>query len=103
MSDEIQCFKLKSGEEMITRIVSSEENHFVLDRPRVLVAQQTGPNQLGIVAMVPWMFSDPDGEILLYKDQIAGELRRDVPKALEDGYLKETSGIELATSLPPRT
>lgn len=104
MSD-ITCFKLTTGEEIIANVVHRLEDYYLLAKPRVLIAQQTGPKELGIVAMVPWMFCDPDGKHKLYTQFIMGEPDQQLPKDLEDGYLKETSGIEIAASIqgvPPQ-
>lgn len=101
----IKCFKLTTGEEIIADQVASVHDYYRLAKPRVLVAQQTGPRTVGVVAMVPWMFCDPDGQHRLYKQFVIGEPHQSLPKDLEDGYLKETSGIEIAASIqgaPPQ-
>jgi len=94
---EIALMKLVSGEEVIAKVTENTENTLTIKNARVLIMQPTGPGQVGLV-MVPWMATVPDDEIPLRKVDIMHRATN-VPKELEDGYLQQTSGIQLATGL----
>lgn len=88
--------KLVSGEEVIGKIVEWKTDSVVLTSIRSLVMQPTGPGQMGI-AMIPWMATDADGEHEIEDKDIMGR-NTEVPKQLEDGYLQQTSGIQIASA-----
>lgn len=88
--------KLVSGEEIIAKIVEEMETTLVLESARSLLVQPTGPGQMGI-AMLPWMATNPDGEVDIRLQDIMVR-SDDVPKQLEDGYLQQTSGIAIAAA-----
>ena len=91
----IQLFKLVSGEEIIAKVVSENETTYLVSDVRTLVMQPTGPGQMGI-ALVPWVATMADQELPLKKTHVMVE-NKNVPKQLEDGYLQETTGIQLAS------
>ena len=114
MSQKIQSFKLTSGEEIIAKVVRVPGEasldlsvdvdlsvHYILADVRAIIMQPTGPGQMGI-GMMPWMASVPDGEVKLHRDRIMGEPNGDLPKSLEDGYLQQTSGIQIASGIQER-
>ena len=96
MADKIVIFKLISGEEVIGRMGdTTEDNRIVLSRPRaVAVTQGSAPGQMGI-ALVPFLASNPDGDIAVAQDHIMATAAP--TKELEDGYIQQTTGIALAT------
>lgn len=95
---EIICVKLSSGEEVIGTLQDGGDTYRVLvGNARVLVMQPTGPGQFG-VAMMPWMISGQDDVVAIKTEHVVGELLNGVPKQLEDAYLSNTSGIQLAAS-----
>jgi len=102
-NNRVLSFKLASGEEIIARHVREEPKHMVVSKPRVVIVQQTGPKTLGIVGLVPWMITSPDGDIRVRIDSIVGEPDTDLAKNIEDAYLQETSGIDLSSKIDPRS
>lgn len=96
MSQQIRLLKLTSGEEIIGKLVKSEDNHVILSSIRTLIMQPVGPGQVQI-GMIPWMAGMQDGDVRIHRDRILGEPVSDVSKQLEDGYLQQTSGIQIAT------
>ncbi len=95
MSQKIVLFKLINGEELIGKVVEEDDNTYTLAKPRVMMVQPAGNGQMQ-VGMIPWLVGTPDGDCKVYKDKIAGEPAGDLPKQLEDGYLQQTSNIQLA-------
>lgn len=99
MSD-IVLFKLSSGEEVVGELVQrnvepgTPEVHTLLKRARVMIPTPVGPGQMSI-QMAPYVITAQDADIKLYHRCIAGEVV-DVPKELEDGYLHQTSGVQIA-------
>lgn len=97
MSDTIKVLKLKSTEEIIGRYqlvnVMGSKTH-KMTKVRQLVMQPVGQGQVGI-AMLPWLASNQDGEIVIRDDNLACE-PIDVPDELEKTYLQQTTGIALA-------
>jgi hypothetical protein len=86
--------KLVSGEEVIARVKEETETTITLESARTLLMQPTGPGQMGVV-MLPWVTTIPEG-VLPPLEKTFIMLRNDnVPKQLEDGYLQQTSGIQL--------
>lgn len=93
----VKVFKLVSGEEVIARVVDIGEDYYILSKPRVfqLVPQQNGSVAAGLI---PWFISSPDADdVALIKTAIAGVI--DATKEVEDAYLRNTTGFELASSL----
>lgn len=87
--------KLVSGEEIIANIVEETDFTVTVESARSLMVQPTGPGQMGI-AMLPWMATMPDDQLDIRTSDIMIR-NNDVPKQLEDGYLQQTSGIQIAS------
>lgn len=101
MSDnKIALLKLSSGEEVVGEVIVSDANvvagppHIVLKRPRVMIPTPVGPGQISI-QMAPYMVTGEDLEVKIYWALVAGEAVT-VPKGLEDAYLQNTSGVQIA-------
>ena len=97
MSDiEVKSFKLSSGDEIITRVITGEsgDGYITVDRPNML-GLAPSPDGKGIaVQLMPWLASDQEGKGKLYLSAIVAEI---VPnKELEAGYLQRTSLIAMA-------
>jgi len=87
---------MASGEEIITKLASAPDSspgtrEFI--KPRILILGKTQGGQQGL-QLIPWFFSDPDGTALVNEDHIMAIML--APKHIADGYLQETSGIQLA-------
>lgn len=99
MSQEIRLYKLTTGEEIIGRLVSEDEDTVVLGKLRILAVHQAAPGQMG-VALIPWMVGIPENDVKIYKKEIVGESNESLPKQLEDNYIQNTSSLALATNVP---
>lgn len=93
----IVLFKLTTGEEIIAKQVDNHGNKVVLNDVRALVIQPQGNGHFGI-AMVPWLAGSPDGEVELDLSNVLATPLKGAPKHLEDAYLQQTTGIDLAGS-----
>jgi hypothetical protein len=93
---EVQVFKLITGEEVISRISEKKESEttITLVKPRV-VAIGPGPNGQMSITLIPMLASNPDGDLELERSAIVGRPTGDVEKALEKGYLEQTTGLAL--------
>jgi len=103
MSDnKIALLKLSSGEEVVGEVIVADANvvaglpHIVLRRPRVMIPTPTGPGQMSI-QMAPYVITASDADVKIYWALIAGEVVT-VPKGLEDAYLQQTSGVQIASA-----
>lgn len=95
MSDtEIRLYKLFSGEEVVGEFVEETEDYLVLRRPRVMIPTPVGPGQMSI-QMAPYVITAADTNVRIYLRAIAGEVLN-VPKDLEDGYIHQTTGVQIA-------
>jgi len=84
----IVTLKLKSGEEMVARLSEETSTHWVLEKPRVLVASNNG------LAMAPFLFTvDPDQPIPLSKDGVMVILPSNKPTS--DSYTQATTSIQM--------
>jgi len=95
MDTNIFAFKLTSGEEIISRLIQTEnqEDIFLLDNPRVLMIGQDGRFMLA-----PLMFSsDSDKPIKLQKSSVAC-YSENVKEELSNGYIGSISKI----AIPPK-
>jgi hypothetical protein len=96
----ILVFKLTSGEEVIGSLVEDLDDDVIIGKARVLVMQQTHDGGIGL-GMIPFMPSANDPSTGMEKDV---KIKKcfvmaepvEVPKSLEDAYLKTTSNIQLA-------
>lgn len=79
--------KLSSSEEIIARFVDEDSDHYVIEKPVILIQGQQG------VGMMPWMMSAEDSKITLNKRNVVAVVKTmaDVAKA----YTENTSSIQL--------
>lgn len=92
---DIVLYKLVSGEEIIAKKVNEQTDYVILENVRTLMIQPTGNGQMGI-ALIPWLAGSPDGEVHIDRSKIIGRPVQGVHKNLEDAYLQQTTGIQLA-------
>jgi len=90
---DVVSFKLNNGEEVISRIDEENDDHYMLNKPMVLIP---GPNNgLGLA---PLMFSvDPKEMVRLNKQSIATQAK--TVSEISSQYLQQTTGIALAKSI----
>lgn len=90
-SNDIVTMKLVTGEEVISKFVSSEDNSYRISKPLVLSITSQGP------AMTPFLFtSELDGEISIPKTAVIAIAKTE--KTTASQYIKGTTGIEPATT-----
>lgn len=92
----VKGFKLISGEEIVARVESfdDKQNKYLIEKPKLIIPQQIG-NQLTL-GMVPWAIgSDENGTIFLKESAIIAEFN--IVPEIEKEYIKQTTGIQLAT------
>lgn len=102
----IVVMKLSTGDEVIGKLVENKDVDYmnevfiVLETARTLVMQQAENGQIGL-GMMPFMPSadnpatDSESNIKIYTKSIVAE-PVEVPKVLEDAYIRTTSKIQLA-------
>jgi len=96
---EILAVKTISAEEVIATIVENNDDHYIIEKARVLVMQQDNKGNVNL-GMLPFMVSSNDPEltteanIRLNKKDIISEVIG-VPQALQTAYLQQVSGIVL--------
>ena len=87
---------LKVGsDEIIGRVVDTQPEFYVLEKARLFVPTSSAQGmELGAM---PYFLSAPDSKCTIYKHLIVGEVLN-IPKQLEDMYLMQTTGLQLASS-----
>jgi len=91
---EIVVIKTIAGEEIISSM-SLMDNKKFLKKPRVLQLMQS-PNGIQ-VGFIPYIISNPDAECWMSDHYIATIVP--ATKEVEDAYLRNTSGLEIAQTL----
>tara|TARA_Y100001968_G_scaffold327713_1_gene373315 strand:- start:967 stop:1275 length:309 start_codon:yes stop_codon:yes gene_type:complete len=85
----IVAIKVSTGEEMIARLVSQDEDTIKVRKPMAFVRMQQS------MGLMPWMATpDPDAELSINKKFIM--VISMCEKTLADQYVEKTSGIKLA-------
>jgi hypothetical protein len=110
----VVCIRLASGEEVISRIVETastlltgnSSNRFegngpweptgsvTIEHVRGITAQQIGKNEMGI-AFFPWSLGNTNGQFTINLDNSAVAIYP-AEIDLEQGYLEQTSKIQIA-------
>lgn len=88
--NQVVCFKLSSGEEVIAKVKSSDENTFILASARTLVAMQKGAGLAPIASM-----GEQNVEICLSKSSVM--FTYSPQKDIESKYTQEVSNISIAS------
>jgi hypothetical protein len=101
--DTVYTFKLATGEEMVAKFLRSEDGNYYVSHPLVLGMQQvqnpeTGQvgQQIGFMPFAVTLNPDIIKEIPINISNIVTYF--EPPKDISDGYLQQTSGIQLATA-----
>lgn len=79
--------KLSSGEEMVARLESENENSIVVHKPLMLTATQGG------VGLAPYMFTTKDEKFTLNRNNII--CIASTEKEMADKYVESTTGLKL--------
>jgi hypothetical protein len=89
-TQEIYTFKLLTGEELVARVITNNDDHLLIEHPILTMLSQQG------LQMVPGLFSaNLDHAVRLMHASIAlvGETRDDV----KNSWIQATTGIEPVT------
>jgi len=111
----VVCVRLNSGEEILGRVVEDKkvllggsedgyqftgkgpwepEGNITIEKVRGITAQQINKNEMAI-AFFPWSLGNQDGMFTINLTNCAAAVYP-AEKAVEDGYLEQTSNIKLA-------
>lgn len=97
MEDRVTAlFKLISGEEVIAEYKTDNE-FYILKQPRKVFLAQQG-SSFG-VKLMPWVIGNPDGVFPIHSSHVI-TCSPDASKELVQGYLGETSSIDLSATAP---
>lgn len=97
---EIIALKLVTGEEVIGEVKETldKSGAILLIKPRVITIMRSPDGRQGL-GLVPFSMSNMDATVSFSKDHVMCQL--EPMKQVVDVYLQETSGIQLASSVPP--
>lgn len=96
---QVALFKLMTGEEVLAEYTMDDEKapeYYLLKAPRRVFIQQVGPSQFGI-KMSPWIVGHPDGVFPIHSTHVV-TVSVEMESQLKDGYLQQTSPIDLSAS-----
>jgi len=90
----IYNFKLVTGEEFITRLISEDENTYVLDRPRnvMLAVDPSGRPQLQLAPVT--YCSDDEKPVVLNKSAVVC-ISSDIREQMGNSYIESVSKIAI--------
>lgn len=91
-------FTLNTTQELIGRVVSDDGTSIVVENLLWVRPVQTGPNEYGL-QLDQFSLACPDGKLRIYKHAIVSEVVQ-IPEGLITAYVRQTSGIEIVSSLP---
>lgn len=89
--NQVVCFKLTSGEEVIAKIKSTDDNTFIVSSARTLIAMQNGAGLAPIASM-----GTPEVELSISKHAVM--FTYEPQKDIETKYVQEVSNIKVADS-----
>lgn len=94
---EITTLKMVSGEEVICKLieVDDESGVFTIESPLVLQVMPAPGGGFGL-GLIPWIHSKKHGTLEVAAAQVMCLAETD--KEVVDGYLSQTSGIQLASA-----
>ena len=88
MSNQVYTLKMNSGEELIAKVIVSNENFILVEEP---VSIAPGPQGMG---MIPSMFTaDPKSEIRINTNNVAIVALTD--DSIKMKYIEATTGIKI--------
>ncbi len=92
MSKKVYILKLKTGEEVVSRVSEGENDTLILDYPMWLQPMPTQQGQMGMV-LVPWIMASSDASFTISSDQVMtkGKPKKD----MESQYLSNITGLAL--------
>lgn len=91
--DDIVCFKLVNGDEIVAKLVESTDKGWIIHRPCTVVPS---PQGLGLIQSL--FSAELNKDIELKSEHVI--MHCTVIKALEDHYLQTTTGIQTVSKGP---
>lgn len=90
---DVKTFKLISGEEVLGKVVSDDDLKIVLEDPRIISLQPTGPGQV-TVTFIPFFLSNRKvDKATVNRSAVVAET--EVEDELRKHYAREVSNIQL--------
>jgi len=89
-TNEVYCFKLVNGDEVIARLESSDNDNFTLNKPTTLV-----PSSQGIGLMQSMIAMKQDSTVKVSRSHII--MYSEVDPRMRDHYIQTTTGIQPVT------
>lgn len=92
MAQEVIALKLSSGEEVVARVESRNDESLTLDRAMIV---GVGPGRDGepVVQMMPWLAANQDATVVVFNSHVVAAFG--LHPELEKQYLEKTSRIQL--------
>jgi hypothetical protein len=92
----IKSFMLTNGQELIAELQSEGDTSFTIKNPLV-VHMMHGPEGVPQLGFAPWSMLHEEEPIELHKHAVSAS-PVSLPKKVEDSYIQNTTGLQLATS-----
>lgn len=92
-ANDIVCFKLVNGDEIVAKVVEVTSTGWLVNRPCTVI-----PSQQGIGLMQSLFSAEVNKDIELRSEHVM--MHSTVIKALEDHYLSTTTGIQQVSKGP---
>lgn len=89
-ANDVVCFKLVTGDEIVARIVEEVSNGFVVSRPCTVI-----PSQQGLGLMQSMFSADINTDVTIKHEHVI--MHATVIKDIENHYIRTTTGIEPAS------
>ena len=94
----LKLFILNNGREVIGKLIKSTDTSFVVNSPRILHFSPTQTGDAYGIELYPYSMTNPDGDHRFHMITIASE-SLNIPDDVEKGYIQQTSGISIVSSL----
>lgn len=94
----LKLFILNNGREVIGTEKSSDDYGLRIESPRILHFSPTPDGTSYGIELYPYSMTNPDGIHKFHQSAIASESET-VPVDIEKGYIQQTSGISIVSSL----
>ena len=99
MSKNLVMFTLNSGQEVIAEQWDVGDVWVDVKHALVIQVVPQGPNQYGI-ALIPLSPTNPESRMRIFNHAIVAQSLDPIPNELANAYVKQTSSIEIVSSLP---
>jgi hypothetical protein len=90
-TNQVYCFKLVNGDEVIGRLLSYTDQHYEVSRPVTVLPSGQG------IGLIQSLFSmRPDSEVKISRDHVM--IFCDIDPRMRDHYIQTTTGIQPVSS-----